>query len=432
MLKWTDKQREYLQKATHRWNFKIGAVRSGKTFQDKEDIIARRIRQRKGLDGLVVLIGVTEATIERNVLRPMRDKFGSELVGNISKNKVWLFGEECYALGAEKITQVSKIQGASFKYVYGDEVAKWKKEVFDMVKSRLDQDYSLFDGTCNPEQKNHWLKEFLDSDADIYIQHYTIDDNTFLSKTFIENLKKEYKGTVLYNRYILGLWCNAEGLIYRTFADNPKKYIWTKKKKDNNGNETEKYDLPPGYTIIGIDYGGTKSGQAFVATRISYDFTKVIALATERHFGDIDPDKLEELELNFILKVMYKYDLTVDDIFPDNEETVLIRGLRNACERKGIYATVRGSKKVPVNNRIDCERTIIAYGIFYYIKEECETLVEALESALWSDKPGKDNKDERLDDFTTDIDSLDAFEYTFERYIPQITDVVEMRRKNNV
>lgn len=422
MLKWTDKQREYLEKAVHRWNFKVGAVRSGKTFQDKEDIIPRRIRERTGKDGLVVIIGVTEATVERNVLRPMRDKFGIELVGNISKNKVILFGEECYALGAEKISQVSKIQGASFKYVYGDEVAKWKKEVFDMVKSRLDQDYSCFDGTCNPEQKKHWLKEFLDSDADIYQQHYTIDDNTFLSTVFKENLKKEYKGTVLYNRYILGLWCNAEGLIYTTFANNPQKYIWTKKKKD-------KYDLPDGYTIIGIDYGGTKSGQAFVATRISYDFTKVIALASERHTGDIDPDKLKELELQFILKVMFKYDLNVDDIFPDNEESVLIRGLRNACEQKGIYATVRGCKKEPVNNRIDCERTMIAYGMFFYIEEECETLVEALENALWSDKPDEEGKDQRLDDFTTDIDTLDAFEYSFERYITQINDVVEMRRE---
>lgn len=421
MLKWTDKQREYLEKATHRWNFKVGAVRSGKTFQDKEDMIPRRIRQRAGKDGLVVIIGVTEATVERNVLRPMRDKFGVELVGNISKNKVMLFGEECYALGAEKINQVSKIQGASFKYVYGDEVAKWNKEVFDMVKSRLDQDYSCFDGTCNPEQKNHWLKEFLDSDADIYIQHYTIDDNTFLSTSFKENLKKEYKGTVLYNRYILGLWCNAEGLIYRTFADNPNKYIWTKKKN-------EKYDLPNGYTIIGIDYGGTKSGQAFVATRISYDFSKIIVLSSERYTGDIDPDKLKELELQFILKVMYKYDTEIDYIFPDNEESVLIRGLRNACEQKGIYATVRGCTKEPVNDRIDCERTMISYGMFFYIEEECETLIDALESALWNDKP-KDGKDERLDDFTTDIDSLDAFEYSFERYITQINDVVETRRE---
>lgn len=206
MLRWTNKQREYLLSANHRWNFKVGAVRSGKTYQDKEDTIPRRIRERIGLEGLVVIIGVTQNTVERNVLRPMRDKFGSDLVGEISRGTgtVYLFGEICYVVGAEKVNQVAKIQGSSWKYAYGDEVAKWNNEVFDMAKSRLDKDYSCFDGTCNPEQKNHWLKEFLDSDADIYKQHYTIDDNEYLSKTFKENLKKEYFGTVLYQRYIQG------------------------------------------------------------------------------------------------------------------------------------------------------------------------------------------------------------------------------------
>ena len=131
---WTKKQKEYGLNANHRWNVKLGAVRSGKTFQDKEDIIPRRIRERANKDGLVFIIGVTEATVERNVLRPMRDKFGNNLVGTINKNKVWLFGEECYCLGAEKINQVAKIQGASIKYLYGDEVVKWNKKVFDAEK----------------------------------------------------------------------------------------------------------------------------------------------------------------------------------------------------------------------------------------------------------------------------------------------------------
>ena len=285
---WTIKQKEYGLNANHRWNVKIGAVRSGKTFQDKEDIIARRIRERIGKDGLVILIGVTKSTIERNVLRPMRDKFGSSLVGNINnENKVKLFGEECYCLGAEKVNQVSNIQGASIKYLYGDEVVKWAKEVFDMLKSRLDQEYSIADLTGNPEQANHWFKEFLESNADIYCQEYTIFDNNFLPKIFVENLCKEYEGTVLYNRYILGQWCNAEGLIYTRFANEPTKYIWNKRKQDNT------YDLPSGMTIIGIDYGGTKSGQAFVCTRISNDYKTIIVLGSERHTGDIDPDESE-------------------------------------------------------------------------------------------------------------------------------------------
>ena len=422
MPTWTKKQKEYGLNANHRWNVKLGAVRSGKTFQDKEDIIPRRIRERAGKDGLVFIIGVTEATIERNVLRPMRDKFGKNLVGTVDKNKVWLFGEECYCLGAEKVNQVAKIQGASIKYLYGDEVVKWNKEVFDMIKSRLDQPYSCADLTGNPEQKTHWFKEFIESDVDIYVQHYTIDDNDFLSTEFKENLKKEYEGTVLYNRYILGQWCNAEGLIYKRFADNPQKYKWTKKK--DNG----EYDLPQGYTIIGIDYGGNKSGQAFVCTRISYDFKYVVALGSEKHMGDIDPDDLEKLEIEFAKKMMYKYNCNIDYMLPDNEEVVLIRGLRRAAEILGWDTIVRGCVKEPINDRIDCGRTMIAYDILYYIEEECETLVEAISSALWDDNS---KEDERLDDFTSDIDTMDAFEYSFERFMKKINDTIERKRRSD-
>ena len=417
---WTIKQKEYGLNANHRWNVKIGAVRSGKTFQDKEDIIPRRIRERIGKDGLVVLIGVTKSTIERNVLRPMRDKFGSRLVGTINnENKVKLFGEECYALGAEKISQVSKIQGSSIKYLYGDEVVKWSQEVFDMLKSRLDQEYSIADLTGNPEQKTHWFKEFLESNADIYCQHYTIFDNNFLPKVFVDNLCNEYEGTVLYNRYILGQWCNAEGLIYTRFANNPTNYKWTERKEDGS------YDLPSGMTIIGIDYGGTKSGQAFVCIRISHDFRKVIVLGSEKHMGDIDPDDLERLQIEFAKKMMYKYNCTIDYMLPDNEEVVLIRGLKRRVQELGWSTVVRGCTKEPINDRIDCGRTMISYGILFYIEEESETFVEALSSALWDDDSKEDT---RLDDFTTDIDTIDAWEYAWCRFMRQINDMINRKR----
>jgi PBSX family phage terminase large subunit len=215
------KQREFVLSANHRWNFKGGATRSGKTYLDFKWVIPMRIRERIELDGLVVILGVTKSTIERNVLEPMRNIYGDELVGSISSdNTVMLFGEKCYALGAEKITQVSKIRGASIKYCYGDEVADWSEEVFALLKSRLDKDYSCFDGTFNPQYPGHWLKVFLDSNADIYSQTYSIDDNPFLPDSFKENLKKEYEGTVFYDRYILGLWVLAEGLVYKFGQDN--------------------------------------------------------------------------------------------------------------------------------------------------------------------------------------------------------------------
>ena len=217
---WTPKQAQFIREGNHRWNFKGGATRSGKTYMDFRIVSPTRIRERAGKEGLTVILGVTKATIERNVLEPMRTLYGDELVAYISSdNTVMLFGEKCYALGAEKLSQVSKLRGSSIKYCYGDEVADWAPDVFGLLKSRLDKDYSCFDGTYNPQGPTHWLKEFLDSDADIFSQVYTIDDNPFLPPAFVENLKREYQGTVLCDRYILGMWAAAEGALFTTYPE---------------------------------------------------------------------------------------------------------------------------------------------------------------------------------------------------------------------
>lgn len=383
-------------------------------------MIPKRIIERKGKNGLNVIFGVSKGTIERNVLQPLREIYGNELITAInSQNIAYLFGEEVYCLGCEKANQVSKIQGTSIKYAYGDEIAKWCQEVFIIIQASLDKPYSCFDGALNPESNTHWFKtDFLDTieekGIDAYVQSYTIFDNPFLSKEFIDNLCKEYEGTVYYNRLILGQWCNAEGLIYKRFADNPKKYIWDKNKP-----------LPQGYTIIGIDYGGNKSGQAFVCTRISYDYKTIIALGSEKHMGDIDPDDLFELEIEFAKKMEYKYNCNIDYIFPDNEEVVLIRGLRRGAPERGLNALVRGCIKEPINDRIDLFRTMLAYDMFWYIEEECKTLVEAISSALWDEDAKEDT---RLDDFTSDIDTMDAFEYSWTKFMRQINDVTERKR----
>ena len=219
-IKLTAKQKEYAKNANKRWGIKCGAVRSGKSFVDTAYVIPQRILDRKGKSGLNVILGVSKSTIERNVLQPMREIYGIKRVGAInSENIATLFGDKVYCLGAEKISQVAKVQGASFKYCYGDEVAKWNEEVFEMVKSRLDKPYSCFDGSLNPENPTHWLKRFIDSDADIYLQEYTLFDNPYLPEDFVENLCKEYKGTVYYDRLVMGKWTRAEGLIFPTFTD---------------------------------------------------------------------------------------------------------------------------------------------------------------------------------------------------------------------
>lgn len=210
------KQAENVREAHHRWNVCEGAVRSGKSWLACNYTIPDRTIELADAQGINLILGVSLGNIERNVLQPMRDTFGPDLVGEIrgSENTAGLFGQKFYCLGAEKRSQVAKLQGAAVKFCYCDELAALSADVFDMLKSRLSFSYSECHAACNPAGPRHWLKRFLDSDGDIYRQRYTIDDNPFLDKGFVESIKEEYAGTVYYDRYIKGLWTQAEGLVY--------------------------------------------------------------------------------------------------------------------------------------------------------------------------------------------------------------------------
>ena len=164
-----------------------------------------------------MLIGNTRGTLNRNILEPMREIWPG-LVSEIhSDNTVDILGHKCYALGADNIKHVNRLRGATIEYCYGDEITTWSRDVFDMLKSRLRCKHSHFDGTCNPDSPQHWFYDFLQSGADIYNQTYTIDDNPTLPPEFVENLKMEYQGTVLYDRFINGLWVAAEGALFTTY-----------------------------------------------------------------------------------------------------------------------------------------------------------------------------------------------------------------------
>lgn len=435
------KQNEYIVKATHRWNIKSGAVRSGKSYVDTAFVVPFRIRERVGKPGLNVILGVSKESIERNVLQPMREIYTEKLIGQINnRNIARICGEEVYCLGAEKVSQVAKIQGASIKYCYGDEVAKWNKEVFQMLKSRLDKPYSCFDGSCNPEHPTHWLKEFLDNEElDIYLQRYTIFDNPFLPPEFVEQLCKEYEGTIYYDRLIQGLWKRAEGAIYKRFADNPGAYRCEVLEDFTDNPECKQFKKEDIVSIeIGLDFGGNQSGHSFVARGYTDDFRDVVALMSKRIMAkdeneDIDSNALDRLFCEFVQEVIDKYGVitrhgdyieycNIESVYYDNAETVLGNSIRNAVEKQFPWIVVRPAKKKTILDRIRCTVRLMGAGRFW-ITDDCKSLETAFSDAVW-DKNVKD-KDERLDDGSTDIDSLDAFEYTIERDMKDLIEEVE-------
>lgn len=435
------KQNEYIVNATHRWNFKSGAVRSGKSFVDTAFVIPFRIRERAGKPGLIVILGVSKESIERNVLQPMREIYTDKLIGHINnRNVARICGEDVYCLGAEKVSQVAKIQGSSIKYCYGDEVAKWNKEVFQMLKSRLDKPYSCFDGSCNPEHPTHWLKEFLDNDElDIYLQKYTIFDNPFLDPEFVKQLCKEYEGTIYYDRLILGMWKRAAGAIYKRFADNPEMFRCEIVDQLDPAAERKQFRKEDIISIeIGLDFGGNQSGHSFVARGYTDDYREVIAVKSKRivpkdEKEEIDSNKLDELFCDFIQEVMDKYAVVarhgdeveycnIESVFYDNAETVLGNSIRNAVEKRFPWISVKAAKKKTITDRIRCTVRLMGAGRFF-ITEDCESLETAFSDAVWN--IDVKDKDERLDDGSTDIDSLDAFEYTIERDIKYLIQEVD-------
>ena len=405
----TKKQQEYLANCRHRWNIKIGATGSGKSWLDYAYVIPKRIICAKG-EGAIVLLGNTRGTLSRNILEPMRDIWGEILVSGIRADSTAdLFGKRVHILGADNKKHVARIQGMTIEYGYGDEITTWAEEVFQMLKSRLRCDHSRFDGTCNPDNPNHWFKTFLDSESlDIFCQKSTIDDNPHLPTEFVENLKREYAGTVYYQRYILGEWAAADGLIYQAFADSiasaDNRFLWVPKQ------ETQFMKIN-----IGVDFGGNGSAHSFVATGFLPGYSGIVGLASLRFDAKgTTPEDLYKALFLFILTVFSKYG-RIDNVFCDSAEQVLIRGIVSHLRKTDlawISAKVHNAAKIEINDRIRLTAILMGSGRFFYT-QEADTLKRALSEAMWDSKYTE--KDVRLDNGTTDIDTLDAFEYTIER-----------------
>lgn len=352
---------------------------------------------RKGKDGLTVILGVTKSTIERNVLEPMRNLYGEKLVGEInSQNKCYLFGEWVYCLGAEKVSQVSKLRGASIKYCYGDEVADWNEDVFDMLKSRLDKEYSCFDGALNPQGPNHWLKKFLDSDADIYCQLYTIFDNPFLSKEFVENLCKEYWGSVLYKRYILGEWALAEGLVYSSFS-----------RERNVFSGDVKYN-PNSEYYLAIDYG---TMNPFAVELIEFTDEGKVRVIKEAHYSGREKGQAVDNE--------YYYQMLVDIAEGYEIQSIVIdpsaAAMKATIRKYGAFSITDGNNDVL--NGIQEVTKYLGLG-FLLIHESCIEGINEFESYAWDEKlSAKTGIDTVIKENDHHMDAIRYFIYTIAKRI---------------
>lgn len=405
---YTPKQEELLSLFKHnklkRINILQGSVRSGKTWISL--VLWAFWVATMPVEHQYIMCAKSLPTLKRNCLVLLQTLVGKKnFKYSLSKKEGVLFGRVILFEGANDARSEDKIRGLTLAGAYCDELTLFPEDFFAMLLSRLSVKNAKLFGTTNTDIPKHWLKiNYLDreNEIDLLQLFFSIDDNTFLDPEYIEKIKKENVG-VFYLRFILGLWVVASGAVYRIFADETKKY------------EIYQPDLPIfKYINIGVDFGGNKSAHAFVATAISAD-NKLVTLKSERHkAADVTPDELNRLVYAFCENIQKKYG-KIKALYADSAEQTLINGMRIALRPLGII--VKNSIKKPITDRIHATTSLMSQERFKYIKAECESLENALCGAVYDDKS---MKDARLDNGTSDIDTLDAFEYSFEPYIYQL------------
>lgn len=426
----SDKHKNYIRNAFHsRICVAEGAIRSGKTI-DHCIIAANYLETCR--DKIHLASGSTIGNAKLNI--GVCNGFGLENLfrgrckwGKYRDNEALFIqtktGEKVVVFaGGGKADSYKRILGNS----YGLWIATEINEHYDSDDSResfikvamgrqlaAQDQLRLWDlNPCNPKHSIYedYIDLYRDQKLDGYLyEHFTIDDNLSITPERREQIKAQYDpSSVWYKRDILGQRCVAEGLIYQHFADHTEDYLiddplqWC----SENGHHVR-------YVMIGVDFGGTGSATKFQATLITDKLT-VIAADEEYIKAAIDPDALNKRFSTFVERVASVYGRS--HTMADSAEQVLIRGLQNTVKRDGLPTTAQNAKKMEIHDRIKLTLLLMAQKRLF-VARRCEHLIDAWQTAVYDPKRFDDT---RLDDGTSDIDSLDAFEYSIEGYYHQL------------
>lgn len=384
-----------------RLNIFEGSVRSGKTYVSM--IMWAFWVAGSPKDRAYLMSGKTLTTLKRNVLEPLKALLNECFSYNLSKKEGELFGRRVFLEGAANAEAESKIRGMTLMGAYCDELTLFGEDFFVMLLSRLSEKGAKLFATTNPDNPSHWVKrDYLDNPCvDLLSIRFTLDDNIFLPKKYVEALKNEFCG-VFYERFILGQWVAAEGRVYESFSSQN---IISSDELERRLSEKKLI-----VSSIGVDYGGNGSASAFVLVGVDAGFRDLYVLSEYYDKRNRSAESLISNFSEFVEREKNRFPM-LQAAYCDSAEQLLIKSFRKAVRTTGVE--VKNALKKPINTRINMLNRLIASGRFF-VSRECPHVIEALQSAVWDERDV--HKDVRLDDGTSNIDSLDALEYAFERY----------------
>ncbi len=391
-----------------------GAIRSGKTLSMSLSFVIWAMEtftyQNFGM------CGKTIGSFRRNVLfwlKLMLRSRGYKVKDHRADNLVIVSRGDVtnyfYIFGGKDERSQDLIQGITLAGVFFDEVALMPESFVNMAVGRCSVDGSKFWFNCNPDNPFHWFKvNWIDKAIEkqlIYL-HFTMDDNLSLSEKIKERYRNMFVG-VFFKRFILGLWVAAEGVIYTLFVDDSEAFIIGELKENIR------------VATIGVDFGGSKSAHSFTLTGFTAGYKKVVILDEYYHNnvkdGRLSPEQLNKAFVDFVRRAKSKYN--VYEVYCDSAEQTLIEGLTVAAAKTGLGVQIKNAIKGSVNDRISFYNSLMAQGRFF-IMRHCKNTIQALSEAVYDAK--KKTEDVRLDNGTTNIDSLDSMEYTTETIQSQI------------
>ena len=223
-----------------------GAVRSGKTVAVADGFflwsMARFQNQYFGI------CGKTIGALRRNIISNLPRWLGEDFVirENRGENKLVVTTaggrkNTYYLFGGQDESASKSIQGVTLAGILLDEVAIMPRSFVEQACARCSVSGSKLWFSCNPEGPEHWFyKEWIQKakEKNLLRLRFTMEDNPGLAEAIRRRYEALYTG-VFYRRFVLGQWCQAEGLVYDF---QPEKHLAK--------------DIPTrGKYYISIDYG---------------------------------------------------------------------------------------------------------------------------------------------------------------------------------
>ena len=419
-----EKQAEYIRRSQDAWlNVAEGGKRAGKNIIN---LIAWSAAIDNSDDMLHLAAGVSQSSARMNIVDS--DGFGLMHIfegrcryGQYNGRDALMIdtpkGMKAVVIaGGGDSRSASLIKGHSYSTVYITEVNEchqtFMQEAIDRTLASSKRQI-FFD--LNPKPPAHWFyTDFLNYQDELKERgenpgynygHFTILNNRSITdKQLKEELSKYDRGSIWYQRDILGLRTSASGRIYTGYN-----------MKDASITPEEIRKLDFSELTVGIDVGGTDATAATL-TGITRDHEYVVHIDGLYHKQGIDNRMDEQTYVQMVVNWLMPWTKVypnIGTIYVDSANKLFRTGLRNELIRRGMtrFSVLAFNKSDGILQRIELSSMLLNQGR-YKISTRMDRWHEAYQRAVWSDKDYQNGDWVRVDDGSYPVDCLDSAEYS--------------------